>query len=316
MSNNRARHSRGREGAQDGGGDDEEEEIQYGFRRERRATSYHYRDSSSLSPAQMMEREVCYQFAGDMLTECILMIQIMSLVFTMYTRYQTILRRLLMIGDTVAGAIAAAQARIQLFKEKMETLILIFTWLKANGELALLRAEDLSIYIRRRNRFRPPCYRRIEDINHRDCYTWYGLSNYNLQRLFEHWRVPETLTTSSRHSYHGEECFFVMLYHIIKGTPFTDMARNIFGGDPRRLSEMNELMIDYLYMTFYNKISGRSLEQWVPAYVHLSTPRGCCSSIPQLGKLFLQSIESRSMKTPSFLGGCPVVTSFNIFVLI
>ena len=135
MSSNRARRSRGREGAQDGGGDDEEEEIQYGFRRARRATSYHYRDSSSLSPAQMMEREVCYQFSGDMLTGCILMIQIMSLVFTMYTRYQTILRRLLMIGDTVAGAIAAAQARIQLFKEKMETLILIFTWLKANGDL-------------------------------------------------------------------------------------------------------------------------------------------------------------------------------------
>lgn len=269
MSSNRARRSRGREGAQDGGGDDEEEEIQYGFRRARRDTSYHYRDSSSLSPAQMMEREACYQFAMDILNELILMIQIMSLVFTMHTRNQAILRRLLIIGDAVAGQIAAAQARIQYFKDKMETLIAIFTWLKANGELALLRAEDLSIFIRRKNRFHPPRYRRIQDISRQDCYSWYGLSNYNLQRLFEHWRVPETLTTSSRHSYHGEECFLVMLYHMIKGSMFTDMARNIFGGDPRRLSDMNELMIHHLYMTFYNKISRRSLEQWVPTHVHL-----------------------------------------------
>jgi hypothetical protein len=38
--------------------DDDEEEIEYGFCRSRRATSFQNRDSSSLSPAQVMQQEV------------------------------------------------------------------------------------------------------------------------------------------------------------------------------------------------------------------------------------------------------------------
>ena len=49
-----------------------------------------------------------------------------------------------------------------------------------------------------------------------------------------------------------------------KGAPFTEMARFVFGGDPRRLSEMNDLFISYAYNAFYNKISGTSLDQWLP----------------------------------------------------
>ena len=49
-----------------------------------------------------------------------------------------------------------------------------------------------------------------------------------------------------------------------KGTPFTEMARFVFGGDPRHLSEMNDLFISYAYNAFYNKISGTSLDQWLP----------------------------------------------------
>jgi hypothetical protein len=49
------------------------------------------------------------------------------------------------------------------------------------------------------------------------------------------------------------------------------MARQIFGGDPRHLSLMFGLMIDHLYITFYNKISGTSLDQWIP--VHLNSCR-------------------------------------------
>jgi hypothetical protein len=42
------------------------------------------------------------------------------------------------------------------------------------------------------------------------------------------------------------------------------MARFVFGGDPRRLSEMNDVFIAYSYNTFFNKISGTSLNQWLP----------------------------------------------------
>ena len=45
------------------------------------------------------------------------------------------------------------------------------------------------------------------------------------------------------------------------------MARNTVGGDPRCLSKMMDEMIEHLYLTFYNKISGTSLDQWIPRYL-------------------------------------------------
>jgi hypothetical protein len=42
------------------------------------------------------------------------------------------------------------------------------------------------------------------------------------------------------------------------------MASDVFGGDPRRLSYMTRAITDHLYNTFYHKISGDSMHQWVP----------------------------------------------------
>ena len=49
--------------------DDEEAQIEYGIRRSRRATSFKYRNSSSLSMAQIMEQEVYYTHAEDALAQ-------------------------------------------------------------------------------------------------------------------------------------------------------------------------------------------------------------------------------------------------------
>ena len=57
------------------------------------------------------------------------------------------------------------------------------------------------------------------------------------------------------------------LYHLTKGSPFTEMAHFVFGGDPRRLLEMNSIFIEFGYNTFFNKISGTSLEQWIPSHL-------------------------------------------------
>ncbi len=82
--------------------------------------------------------------------------------------------------------------------------------------------------------------------------------------LVLHLRVPSTFTTPTGLVYTGEECFMIYLYHVINGSPFTEMARFIFGGDPRRLSEANILFINHGHNTFFNKISGTSMEQWLP----------------------------------------------------
>jgi hypothetical protein len=77
-------------------------------------------------------------------------------------------------------------------------------------------------------------------------------------------RVPSTFTTPTGSVYTGEECFMIYLYHVNKGSPFTEMARFIFRGDPCCLLEANILFINHGYNTFFNKISGTSLEQWLP----------------------------------------------------
>ncbi len=49
-----------------------------------------------------------------------------------------------------------------------------------------------------------------------------------------------------------------------KGAPFTEMAHFVFGGDPCHLSEINNVFISYAYNSFFDKISGNSLSQWLP----------------------------------------------------
>jgi hypothetical protein len=56
---------------------------------------------------------------------------------------------------------------------------------------------------------------------------------------------------------------------MIKGTPFTEMAGHTFGGDPHCLSRMYPVMIDRLYLTFYNKIPGTSIDQWIPHHLNI-----------------------------------------------
>jgi hypothetical protein len=105
----------------------------------------------------------------------------------------------------------------------------------------------------------------LDDISEADCYTWFGQDHENIQCLLLHLRVSDTFIHQSNEAiYSREACFLVYLYLIIKGTPFTKMACFVFGGNPRRLSEMNNLLIHHAYNTFYNKILGTSLNQWLP----------------------------------------------------
>jgi hypothetical protein len=169
----------------------------------------------------------------------------------------------------MAPTVAVAREKLEKIIAAVNRLFLLVRWIRAHGEIALLYAEDLTVFVRRRHRFTPPKNRRIMDLRHQDCYTWFGQYPHNLSRLYLRLRVPQTFVLMTRKIYDGEECFLVYLYHLTKGTPFTEMARFIFGGDPRRLSEMNNLFINHLYFTFYNKISGDSMSQWIPRKLHI-----------------------------------------------
>jgi hypothetical protein len=84
------------------------------------------------------------------------------------------------IGDAMADAVVAVQAKMQHIKNAMENLLLVLKWMKAYGELALLYAEDLSIFICQRHCFQPHQYQKIDDIDQHDCYNWFGANPTNL----------------------------------------------------------------------------------------------------------------------------------------
>jgi hypothetical protein len=134
------------------------------------------------------------------------------------------------IDTGIADAVAAAHVKIQEGKKMMNKLLLMLRWVKAYGEIALLYGEDLTVFIRCRNYFHLCHFWKLVDINHKNCYAWFGVSINNLERLFVHWRVPATLTpATSHHLYGGEECFNIFLYHLMTGVPFTDIACHTFG---------------------------------------------------------------------------------------
>ena len=135
--------------------------------------------------------------------------------------------------------------------------------------MALLYVEDLTFFSRRPHRFRDEQHRTFDSISSHECYSWFGVQPDKLRILYIHWRIPQHFRArTSRHRFDGEACFIIFLYHMIKGSPFTEMSV-IFGGDPRKMSPMFEAMVDHMYETFYNKISGTSLDQWIPEHLDL-----------------------------------------------
>jgi len=249
---------------------DEEEAIQYGLRRSRRETSWEYRDSSSLSPVQAMELEIFHYIAEGMLLRGVFLLHILVPFVALYQHYKAMLYRWVHsdVTELMERSIMRVRQLANQCKDIIDKLSFLVTWVLSYGELALLYIEDHSIYVRRRHRFLPERHRTIDEFSRRDCFTFFGISPNQLRLLYHHWRVPDQFTSPHRHVFSGEECFIIYLYHLLRGCPFTEMARQDFGGNPRYFTYMFNAMNDHIYETFYNKISGTSLSQWLPHQVH------------------------------------------------
>jgi hypothetical protein len=178
-----------------------------------------------------------------------------------YLRLQWFLDR---VGDSTRYYSTSIWTKMESIKICVDKLLFLMRWILAHGEIAILQAEDLSIYIQRRHQFHPIEHRRLVDISEQDCYMWFSQNHENMQHLMIHLCIPNTITHPLDGAvFTGEECFLMWLYHMTKGVPFTKMACFVFGGDLRRRSEINEEFISYAYNKFNNKISGTSLSQWI-----------------------------------------------------
>ena len=144
---------RPREGAEDD--QDEDEENEYGVRRSRRATSIANRDSSSLSPAQIMEQEVYYASAEEAISRSLHLAQLLCLLLISYHHYSTMIDNWQRVSNVMADAISSVRDKVHHLRIAIDRLLFLMSWVRAYGEMSLLYAEDLSIYIRRPNRFQP-----------------------------------------------------------------------------------------------------------------------------------------------------------------
>ena len=179
---------------------EEETDVVFGIRGSRRSVSYQHRHSSANHPHRIMEQEVYYDFAENVLDHANRLSQIVALLTAIF-HYCTATISTLTFGDSIEQL----RQKLVLIKKAIDRICFLISWISSYGELALLYAEDLTVFIRpRRIRWIPHRYRTLDDINPEDCDTWFGLSPFDLRQLFVHWRVPTTLRTESRSAFQGE----------------------------------------------------------------------------------------------------------------
>ena len=240
---------------------EDEEDVQHGIRRSRDRTTYEYRESSALNPGEMMEQET-YSFAAENWLKVSMNLANEAAGIVVLLAHYTNLAR----SQPSLTWIVHKISSIKIILKRISFMIM---WVMCHAELCLLRVEDLTVFARRPHRFQPQRWRRIGEIERDNCYRWFGVYRHDLFKLYSAWRIPHTMKAPrTAHVYDGEACFIIYLFHLMQGTPFTTMARHYFGGDPRRMSDMFEVMVNHIYFNFYNKISGTSLDQWLPAHLH------------------------------------------------
>ena len=176
------------------------------------------------------------------------------------------------IGGIFAGLTVLATTRLQqnlissynTIKKVIQLLSISIAWIACYIELLYLDIEDRLYFVHRIRRFTTHQNRTIDDITDDNVsFDLFGFRIQELRDLLVHWRIPIVMRMGERH-FTGEESMLIFLHYIRTGTPFTRMASHTFGGDPRRFSYYVRAMADHLYNTFYHKISGDSMRQWLP----------------------------------------------------
>ena len=240
------RHSNGSGSVSSSSEEDEElgQSVEYGYRRAGRNVNFRHRDSSALTPAQAMERDVHYVAAEEAMERAGMILQIMNLLFFVYQQTGVMIQNLLRLSQPAFEMIDTISEIRDTIKQTLEHLYLLFQWVASYGELAFLYAEDLNVYIRRPRRFDGESHRKIAEISRAKAQDWFGLTPFALRNLFVHWRVPELFTGPDGHIFSGKECFLIFMYHLRQGVPYTRIAVFLFGGDPRQFSNMFDEPVD------------------------------------------------------------------------
>jgi hypothetical protein len=177
-----------------GGGDDNNKDLQYGWRNTRRRMAYKHRGTNSSTPAQIMDQQTYYGYGWVSLVQALHVLQLILLLLASFLRLRWFVDG---VGDFMGNYTSSIRSKMQSIKDCVERLVFLLRWILAHGEIALLYAEDLSVYVRRRHRFHPADHKRLDEISEQDCFTWFSQNHANIRCLLLHLRVPDTFTNLS-----------------------------------------------------------------------------------------------------------------------
>jgi hypothetical protein len=112
---------------------------------------------------------------------------------------------------------------------------------------------------------KPPCNGTIDALSEKDAYAWTQFHKHQLRLLMVHLCIPNIVVGGPRQRYRfsGEELLAVCLSFLATGDPWTRLIPIHFGGDVRCLSAAFHWFINNLFIKFYHKISGQSIEGWL-----------------------------------------------------
>jgi hypothetical protein len=110
--------------------------------------------------------------------------------------------------------------------------------------------------------------RSINEVSVSNCYLWTCFTRQQLYILLLHLRIPAVVrppVSGGRRSFSGEEVLIISMTKISLGLSFITME-SFFGGNPREYSSVFHWFVNHIFCSFYNKISGSSLELWVDQF--------------------------------------------------
>jgi hypothetical protein len=133
---------------------------------------------------------------------------------------------------------------------------------------ALVQEDDALLNIRYGQLFplenSPPKNRSIDELSEEFSYSFTCFTKDQLRLLFLHLRIPGLVITQHWHHFTGEEILIICLARLATGDPWARLIPGNFGGDVRRWSYAFRWFIEHIFINFYHKISGSSIERWIP----------------------------------------------------
>ena len=127
---------------------DDSDELEYGYRRSRRRTSYENRGSSSLTPAQIMEQETYYRYAEEAVERVVFILHLVLLHQASYVALRSLVGQWCGVSvANVASVVETARVKMKQMLDAVHHLLFVLRWIQALGEIALLHAEDLTVFI-------------------------------------------------------------------------------------------------------------------------------------------------------------------------